>query len=110
MKNNNHVQLTGRLGKAPEMKMLKKGGKLTKFTIALNENYINKQGEHKTNTQWQTVSAWGGLATIAGRVLKKGTKVTIKGKLVNYHYTDKDGNKFVSSQVIANEIWASPNS
>lgn len=106
MKSNNHVQLIGHLGAAPEIKTLQNGGKLTRFTIAVNESYISKKGNKVKHTEWHNINVWGSLATIAGRVLKKGTKVNVSGKLVNYHYTDKDGNKFVTSQIVANQLWA----
>jgi single-strand DNA-binding protein len=100
----NHVQLIGHLGADPEIKTLENGTKLARFAIALNETYTNKKGEKIVNTQWHNITAWGGLATIAERILQKGTHVTIDGKLVSRQYTDKEGVKRSSTEIAANEL------
>ena len=52
MKNiQNNVQLVGRLGANPEVKILNNGSKLARFSIAINNTYTNKQGEKVTETQ-----------------------------------------------------------
>jgi len=103
----NHVQLIGRLGATPEVKILESGNKLTRFTIAVNEYYKNKQGELVTNTQWHNIVAWGSLANVAERILHKGTEVTIDGKLLNRTYTDKEGVKRTVTEIVANELFVS---
>ena len=103
----NHVQLVGRLSANPEVKLLDNGNKLASFAIAINDTFINKKGEKVSTTQWHKITAWGSLATIAQRILCKGTQVTIDGKLVNRSYTAKDGSKRVSTEIIANELFVS---
>jgi single-strand DNA-binding protein len=100
----NHVQLIGHLGANPEVKTLDNGSKLAKFSVALNETYTSKKGEKVINTQWHNVVAWGGLATIAERILQKGTHVTIDGKLISRTYTDKEGIKRTNTEIVANEL------
>ena len=100
----NHVQLIGHLGANPEVKTLDNGTKLAKFSVALNETYTSKNGEKVINTQWHNIVAWGGLATIAERILQKGTHVTIDGKLVSRTYTDKEGIKRNNTEIVANEL------
>ncbi len=103
----NHVQLVGRLGSAPEVKILDNGNKLARFAIAINEVYTNKQGEKISNTQWHNIITWGSLANIAERLLQKGTEVTIDGRLLNRTYTDKAGIKRTNTEIIANELFVS---
>ncbi len=103
----NHVQLIGRLGAEPEVKILESGSKLARFTIAVSEYYKNKQGEAVANTQWHTIITWGSLANIAERILHKGTEVTIDGKLLNRLYTSKDGVKRSVTEIVANELFVS---
>ena len=100
----NHVQLVGHLGANPEIKVLENGTKLARFAVAINETYTNKKGERVTSTQWHNIIAWGSLANIAERILHKGTHVTIDGKLVSHNYSDKDGNKRSSTEIVANEL------
>lgn len=100
----NHVQLVGRLGANPEVKILNNGSKLARFSIAVSETYTNKKGEKVTDVQWHAIMAWGNLAAIAERILFKGTQVTVDGKLHRQSFTDKQGQKRVSTEVVASEL------
>ena len=101
----NHVQLVGRLGANPEVKTLENGNKLARFTIAVTETYKTKNGEKVTDVQWHSIVAWGSLANIAERMLQKGTQVTVDGKLFNRSYTNKEGLKRSSTEIVANELF-----
>ena len=106
MKNiKNHVQLIGRLGANPEVKILDNGSKLARFNIAVTETYTSKNGEKVNNVQWHSIVAWGSLANIAERILQKGVQVTIDGKLFNRNYVNKSGLKQNSTEIIANELF-----
>jgi single-strand DNA-binding protein len=87
----NKVILIGNLGGDPEFKDVGTG--LAKFTMATSETYKTKDGEKKTETQWHNVSAWGKLAEIVSKYLKKGSKVYVEGKLTYHMVEDADGNK-----------------
>ncbi len=100
----NHVQLVGRLGANPEVKVLNNGSKLARFSIAVSETYTNKKGEKITDVQWHSIVAWGNLAGIAERILFKGTQVTVDGKLFRQSYINKAGQKCASTEIIANEL------
>lgn len=101
----NHVQLIGRLGATPEVKILESGSKLTRFAIAVNEYYKNKQGKIVSNTHWHNIIAWGSIANVAERILHKGAQVTIDGKLLNRTFTDKEGKKRTVTEIVANELF-----
>ena len=100
----NKVQLIGNLGNAPEVKNTEKGKKLAKFSIATNETYYNVKGEKVTETQWHNLIAWGKVADVVEKYLSKGTEVAIEGKLMNNNYTDKDGNKKYTTEVLVHEL------
>ena len=101
----NHVQLVGRLGANPEVKILDNGNKLARFAIAVTETYKTKAGEKVTDVQWHSIVAWGSLANIAEKILHKGTQVTVDGKLFNRKYTNKEGVKRSNTEIIANELF-----
>ena len=101
----NHVQLIGRLGANPEVKILENGTKLARFTLAVTETYTTKKGEKVNDVQWHSVVAWGNLASIAERLLHKGTQVTIDGKLFNRSFTNKEGLKRNITEIVANELF-----
>ena len=100
----NKVQLIGNLGADPDIKNLESGKKLVRFSLATSENYRNAKGEKVTETQWHNVVAWGKVAEIAEKYLKKGSEVAIEGKLINRNYNDKDGNKKYITEVVVNEV------
>ncbi len=101
----NHVQLIGRLGANPEVKILDNGTKLARFSVAVTETYTTKKGEKVNDVQWHSVVAWGSLANIAERLLFKGTQVTIDGKLFNRSYVSKEGVKRMVTEIVANELF-----
>ncbi len=105
MKIKNHVQLIGRLGANPEVKVLENGTKMAKFNLAVTETYVTKTGDKVSDVQWHSIVAWGSLATIAQRILQKGTQVTVDGKLFNRSYTNKDGIKRSTTEIVANELF-----
>ena len=100
----NRVQLTGHLGNKPDIRLTDKGRKYARFSIATDEFYKNSKGEAGSNTYWHNIIAWGKTADVAEQVLQKGTEVSVEGKLVSRHYTDKEGVKRYVTEVEVNQI------
>ncbi len=100
----NRVYLIGRLGAQPETKTLANGSAMARFSIATSESYKNDKGEKVEETQWHNLVAWGKTAEIAGKFLEKGKEVAIEGKLVSRVYTDKDGVKRTSIDIVVSEL------
>lgn len=100
----NRVQLIGNLGNDPEVREFDGGKKMVKFSVATNEVYKNSKGEKVKETQWHNLVAWGRVATLAEKYLKKGKEVAIDGKLTTRSYEDRDGNKKYVSEIIVNDI------
>jgi len=104
MNTTNRVQLTGNLGKDPEIKIFDGGGKLAKFSLATKEEYTNKNGERTSSTTWHFVTAWGKIADRVEAELQKGSFVSVEGRIQTRNYTDKDGQKKYSTEIVANDI------
>jgi single-strand DNA-binding protein len=100
----NKVSLIGRLGNKPEVINLQNGNMLTRFRLAANESYKDKQGEWKQQTQWITINTWGKLAIQAEKVLEKGQEIFLEGKLVSNSYESNQGEKRYSTHVEASEF------
>jgi single-strand DNA-binding protein len=100
----NRIQLIGNLGTSPEVKTLDSGSKVARFSLATSEYYTNKKGEKVTETQWHNVVLWGKLASIATKVLEKGSQVAIDGKINTRNYIDKEGNKKYFTEIVANDL------
>jgi single-strand DNA-binding protein len=100
----NKAQLIGNLGNAPEIRNTESGKKLVRFSLATSEMYRNAQGEKVKETQWHNLIAWGKVADIAEKYLKKGSEVAIEGKLITRNYTDKEGNKKYITEIQVEEL------
>jgi single-strand DNA-binding protein len=100
----NSVRLVGHLGNDPEIKTVGNNKKLAKFSIATNDSYKNDKGEKVEETQWHNLILWDKTAGIAEKYLHKGSEVTVEGKLTTRSYTDKEGIKRYTTEVVVNEL------
>ena len=96
----NKVSLIGRVGKTPEVQTVgsSKDYALTKFSLATNENYKDKNGQWHDNTQWHNLVAWGKTAERIASLITKGQEVMIEGRIVNKSY-EKDGEKRFTTDI-----------
>ena len=98
----NKVILVGNLGKDPESRTFANGGKVVSFSIATSENWKDRaSGERKEKTEWHNVSIFSeGLAGVAERFLKKGSKVYLEGQLETRKWQDLSGNDRYTTDVV----------
>ena len=98
----NKVILVGNLGKDPESRSFANGGKVVSFSVATSENWKDRSsGERKEKTEWHNVSIFSeGLAGIAERYLKKGSKVYLEGQLETRKWQDQSGNDRYTTDVV----------
>ena len=99
----NSVQLIGRLGKDPEVKMFGEKKKAS-FSIATSDSYKDQKGKKIEDTQWHNVVIWGGLAGIAEKYLKKGQEVALEGRLVHRDYETDKGEKRYITEINVNDL------
>lgn len=85
MKGINKAIIVGTLGKDPEILT-----GITKFSVATSESWLDKNSVKQEKTEWHNCVAFGKLAEIAGKYLKKGSKVYIEGKIETNKW-EKDG-------------------
>ena len=100
----NRVHLIGNLGQDPETKSLESGKKMTRFTLATNEDFKNAEGQKVKETTWHNIIAWNGLADVAGRYLKKGREVAVEGRIVYRSYEDKAGATKYITEIVINDL------
>jgi len=100
----NKVSLIGNVGMDPVINTFGEGKKVCRISLATNETYTSRSGERVTNTQWHTLVAWGPVATIASRLLKKGKEVAVQGKLVNRSYQDSNGITRSVTEIVVDEL------
>ena len=98
----NKVFLVGRLGKDPEIRFSGDGNAIANFSIATNETWKNKEGAQQEKTDWHNIVVFGASAEkYIQPYVKKGTLVSVEGKLQTRDWEDKDGNKRYTTEVIA---------
>ncbi len=100
----NKVILVGNLGKDPEVRNLEGGASVASFPLATSETYTNKSGERVSNTEWHNIVLWRGLADVAGKYLKKGSKVYVEGKLRTRSWQDQEGNTRYTTEVVGDNM------
>ena len=98
----NKVILIGNLGRDPEVRTFQNGGKVCNLRIATSENWKDRNtGERREKTEWHSVAIFNeGLANIAERYLRKGSKVYIEGQLQTRKWQDQSGNDRYSTEVV----------
>lgn len=100
----NKVILIGHLGRDPEVKYFPSGDAIANATIATAESWKDKQtGEQKEATEWHNVVFPGKLAEIAGKYLKKGSKVYVEGSLRTRSW-EKDGVKRYTTEIRVHDL------
>lgn len=97
----NKVILIGNLGKDPELRNFEGGNVVANFTLATTEVYKDKSGNKVEHTEWHNIAMWGKLAEIAGKLLRKGSKIYVEGRIKSRSWEDKEGNKKYATDIIA---------
>jgi single-strand DNA-binding protein len=98
----NKVILVGNLGRDPESRSFQNGGKVVNLRIATSDTWKDKNsGERKEKTEWHSVAIFNeGLASVAERFLRKGSKVYIEGALQTRKWTDAQGQDKYSTEIV----------
>lgn len=100
----NKVILVGNLGADPEIRYTTGGTAVANLRVATTESWTDKSGERTEKTEWHKVVLWGKQAETASQYLTKGKQVYLEGRLQTREWTDKDGNKRFSTEVVANQM------
>jgi single-strand DNA-binding protein len=93
---------SGRLIKDPELRKTTSGKALCQFTIACND--IWSASDKKLNGEFFNVCCYDNIGENIAKMCRKGSRVMIEGKINTYNYTDKDGNKRTSFQILAKSV------
>lgn len=107
MSNGTYIQviLQGRLGADPEVRYDGAGNPITTLRIAVNTVRKDRNtNERIDETGWHRVVLFSKRAETAAQILKKGALVKFDGTLKNNEWTDKEGNKRVTPEILANEF------
>lgn len=98
----NRVILIGRLTRDPELRYTAAGVAVTTFTLAVDRNYVNQQGER--GTDFIRITVWRKLAETCANHLGKGRLVAVDGRLQTRSYETPDGQKRQATDVVAEDV------
>ena len=94
----------GRLTRDPELRHTQSGTAVASFSIAVDRDFKDKQTGEKA-TDFIDVVAWRNTAEFVSRFFSKGRMAVVVGSLQMRDWTDKDGNKRRSAEVIAESVY-----
>ncbi len=98
----NSVQLIGRPGSDPEIKTVA-NRKVARFSLATKDYSYNDNHELEPTTSWHNIVAWGKIAEQAEKLIKKGKRIALEGRLRTRVY-EKDGKKNYFTEITVNEF------
>ena len=99
----NRVTLFGNLGADPELRTTNAGLSVLSFRLATTEVYFDRNQQKQERTEWHNVVLFGARAEALEKLLSKGTRVLVEGRLQTSSY-EKDGVKRFKTEVIASDL------
>ena len=101
----NRVILIGNLGQDPELRFTQSQMGVLQLRMATTEVYFDSTTkEKKERTEWHTVVVWGKRGEGLNKVLSKGSRICVEGRLQTRSWEDKQGNKRYSTEINAQNV------
>lgn len=100
----NRVTIAGRLARDPELRHTNTGTAVTSFSLAVDRDFKDKATGEKA-TDFIDVVAWRQTAEFVSRYFSKGRMAVVEGRLQIRDWTDKDGNKRRTAEVMADQVY-----
>lgn len=99
----NKIIVMGRLTRDPELRRTQSGLAVTSFSVACDRDFKSQSGEKETD--FIDIVAWRSTAEFVSKYFAKGRMAVIEGRLQLRDWTDGDGNKRRSAEVVADNIY-----
>lgn len=100
----NKVFIMGRLTRDPELRRTQTGTPVASFSLAVDRDFKDKATGERT-TDFIDVVSWRNTAEFVSRYFTKGRMAVVEGRLQMRDWTDKDGNKRRSADVVADQVY-----
>lgn len=100
----NHIVLMGRLTRDPELRRTGNGIGVASFSIAVDRDFKSKDAQEK-ETDFIDIVAWRNTAEFVSKYFTKGKMAVVSGRLQIRAWTDKEGNKRRSAEVVADNVY-----
>ena len=99
----NHITIMGRLTKDPELRRTQSGTSVTSFSLAVDRDFKSQSGEKETD--FIECVAWKNTAEFVSKYFQKGRMAVVSGRLQLRDWTDKEGTKRRSAEIIADNVY-----
>ena len=99
----NKIILMGRLTRDPELRRTQSGPAVTSFSLAVDRDFKGQNGEKETD--FIDIVAWRNTAEFVSKYFTKGRMAVVEGRLQIRDWTDKDGGKRRSAEVVADNVY-----
>ncbi len=100
----NKVVLLGNLTRDPELKYTPAGTAVCTFGVATNRAWTTTDGQTKEEAQYHRIVAWQKLAELCSKLLTKGRKVYLEGRITYRDYTDKNGQPRHITEIVLDDF------
>ncbi len=100
----NRVILIGNLTRDPELKYTPAGTAVCTFGVATNRSWTTNDGQTKEETQYHRLVAWQKLAELCGKLLTKGKKVFLEGRLTYRTFIGRDGQQRSITEIVLDDF------
>ena len=99
----NRVTIMGRIVRDPELRRTQSGTAVTSFTLAVDRDFKSDNGERETD--FIDCVAWRSTAEFVEKYFSKGRMAVVSGRLQIRSWTDKDGTKRRSAEIVAESVY-----
>ena len=100
----NHITIMGRLTRDPELRRTGSGIAVASFTVAVDRDFSGRDGGEK-ETDFIDCVAWRQTGEFVSKYFTKGSMIVVSGRLQIRSWTDKDGNKRRTAEVVADNVY-----
>jgi single-strand DNA-binding protein len=100
----NKVMLIGNLGQDPELRYTQGNTAVMNMRIATTESFLNRENERQERTEWHTVVLWGKRGEGLQKILTKGNRIFVEGRLQTRSWEDKQGQKRYTTEIVATNV------
>ena len=100
----NKAIILGNLTRDPELKYTPNGAAVCTFGVATNRSWTTNEGQTKEDVQYHRIVAWNKVAELCGKLLAKGKKVYIEGRLIYRSFIGKDGNQRSITEIVLEDF------
>ena len=101
----NHIVLMGRLTRDPELRRTGSGIAVASFSLAVDRDFGSSANNGEKETDFIDIVAWRNTAEFVSKYFTKGRMAVVSGRLQIRNWTDKEGNKRRSAEVVADNVY-----